>query len=200
MHRLDFVHAIIPMKVYTRTGDKGMTSLYSGERRPKHDAVFDALGDVDELNAAIGVAREFCLDDDRLASFAESSKFIQGHLLDLGAAIATPRTSASDGKIERTDFPGRERSLNLEEDIDYMTETLPPLKTFVLPGGGHASAAFHVARTVCRRAERKVQPLVEAKDVESEVQVYLNRLSDWLFTAARACAQAVGEPENLWSK
>jgi ATP:cob(I)alamin adenosyltransferase len=186
------------MKVYTRTGDKGSTSLFSGERRPKDDAVFAALGDVDELNAALGVAREHCLDDVRLACFANSAKIVQHHLLDLGAAIATPRTSASERKIERTEFRGRELSINLEEDIDYMTETLEPLKTFILPGGGKAGAAFHVARTVCRRAERSVHPLVDSGETESDVLVYLNRLSDWLFTAARACSHALDVKENTW--
>jgi ATP:cob(I)alamin adenosyltransferase len=187
------------MKIYTRTGDKGMTSLYSGERRPKSDAVFVALGDVDELNSALGVAREFCLDDARLASFAEATALIQHQLLDLGAAIATPRSSASDRKAALTKFAGRELSINFEYDIDQMEETLPPLKTFILPGGGKAAAHFHVARTTCRRAERSIQPLVEVGDVDGEVLVYVNRLSDWLFAAARSCSVAIGAAENEWT-
>lgn len=190
------------MKIYTRTGDRGSTSLYTGERRQKDDAVFDALGDVDELSAVLGVTRAHCLanPNPENESYALAVASIQNALLDLGAAVATPRTSAVAHKLKKTEFHGREMALAMEEDIDHMTSTLPPLTTFVLPGGGIIASHFHLARTVCRRAERRVAPLVQSGEVDGEVVVYLNRLSDWLFTAARSATYASREQEFTWKR
>eukprot|EP00887_Chlorella_sp_A99_P003214 scaffold9.g3214.t1 len=188
------------MKIYTRTGDTGTSSLYTGERRGKDDAVFAALGDVDELNSAVGVAREACRTLD--AGLAAQLESIQSRLLDVGSAVATPRTSpaAAGHKLHRTEFAGAAHVAQLEAWIDGMTEQLSPLSQFILPGGGQASAFLHLARTVCRRAERSVVPLVSAGAAEPAVVMYLNRLSDYLFTAARFAALRAGEPETVWQK
>jgi cob(I)alamin adenosyltransferase len=187
------------MKVYTKTGDKGTSTLFSGERRPKDHAVFKALGDTDELNAQIGVAVE-------QARVAAASDFlpprleqIQSRLFDLGACVATPLTSASETKQRRAGLFDEANVAQLEQWIDQMDEQLPPLKCFILPsGGGLASTQLHVARAVCRRAERSVTPLVAAGDVDGVVQRYLNRLSDFLFVSARFAALKEGKEETKW--
>lgn len=186
------------MKVYTKTGDKGTSQLFSGERRPKNDAVFQALGDTDELNAQIGVA----VEQARVAGNAELPprlEQIQSRLFDLGACVATPLTSASESKQRRTGLFDEQNVAQLEAWIDEMDEQLPPLKCFILPsGGGLASTHLHVARAVCRRAERSVVPLVAAGDVDGVAQRYLNRLSDFLFVSARFAALREGKEETKW--
>ncbi|KAG7398965.1 hypothetical protein PHYBOEH_010070 [Phytophthora boehmeriae] len=186
------------MKVYTKTGDKGTSQLFSGERRPKNDAVFQALGDTDELNAQIGVA----VEQTRLAAnefLPPKLEQIQSRLFDLGACVATPLTSASDTKQQRTGVFDEANVTQLELWIDEMDVELPPLKSFILPsGGGLASTHLHVARAVCRRAERSVVPLVAARDVDGVVQRYLNRLSDFLFVSARFAAVRDGKEETKW--
>lgn len=186
------------VKIYTRGGDKGRSSLYNGERRPKSDAVFAALGDTDEVAAALGVAAEFCSPElDRLRT---QMQWVQCRLLDIGSAIATPHTTTTDErKRERTIFNAREVE-TLEGWIDEMEETLPPLTNFVLYSGGQCSTSLHLARTICRRAERSVTPLVEAGDTPADVAQYLNRLSDFLFVAARFAAKADGRPETAYRK
>ncbi|RLN05695.1 hypothetical protein BBJ28_00024931 [Nothophytophthora sp. Chile5] len=186
------------MKVYTKTGDKGTSQLFSGERRPKDDAVFQALGDTDELNAQIGVAVEQArlVNNDILPQRLEQ---IQSRLFDLGACVATPLTTASQSKQKRTGTFDDANVAQLEQWIDEMDLELPPLKCFILPsGGGLASTHLHVARAVCRRAERSVVPLVAAGDVEGVVQRYLNRLSDFLFVSARFAAVREGKEETKW--
>ncbi|EGZ16790.1 hypothetical protein PHYSODRAFT_285842 [Phytophthora sojae] len=186
------------MKVYTKTGDKGTSQLFSGERRPKNDAVFQALGDTDELNAQIGVA----VEQARVAANAflpPKLEQIQSRLFDLGACVATPLTSASETKQRRTGVFDEANVTQLELWIDEMDAELPPLKCFILPsGGGLASTHLHVARAVCRRAERSVVPLVAAGDVDGVVQRYLNRLSDFLFVSARFAALKEGKEETKW--
>jgi len=199
------------MKIYTKTGDKGTTSLYSGERRPKDDAIFDALGAVDELNAHIGLSREHLLslmqqtstvlDSESHEKFAERLSHIQSRLLDLGSCIATPAESTtSEVKLNRVKFDNNNIVL-LEEWIDQMDEHLPALKNFILPGGGLTSSQLHVARTVCRRAERNVVHLTNngAQGLE-DVQKFLNRLSDYLFMAARFAAKMEGKEEVIYQK
>jgi len=183
--------------VYTRTGDTGSASLYNGERRAKNDVVFEALGATDELNGILGVAREHCVTsknglDDVLAE-------IQSRLFDVGAAIATPRLCSSDEKVSKTQFSNSHTKL-LEQMIDHMEAQLPPLTTFILPSGGLSSANLHLARSICRRAERRVVPLAAQNEIESEVLVFLNRLSDFLFSAARFAAYKEGRPEIPWKK
>ncbi|KAI3429232.1 hypothetical protein D9Q98_005331 [Chlorella vulgaris] len=185
------------MKIYTKTGDKGSSSLYSGERRPKDDAVFAALGDVDEVNSTLGLAREHARHvAPQLAGQLES---IQSRLFDVGSAVATPRPTSSDHKLQRVAF-GEGHSEQLEGWIDGMMEELPPLTQFILPSGGLAAATLHMARSVCRRAERAVVPLVRDQLTDAAVGIYLNRLSDYLFTAARYAALKGGEEETVWVK
>ncbi|KAF4029182.1 Cobalamin adenosyltransferase [Phytophthora infestans] len=186
------------MKVYTKTGDNGTSQLFSGERRPKNDAVFQALGDMDELNAQIGVA----VEQARVAANAflpPKLEQIQSRLFDLGACVATPLTSASETKQRRTGAFNDANVTQLEHWIDEMDTKLPLIKCFILPsGGGLASTHLHVARAVCRRAERSVVPLVGAGDVDGVVQRYLNRLSDFLFVSARFAAVKEGKEETKW--
>uniref|UniRef100_A0A061RUF7 Corrinoid adenosyltransferase MMAB n=1 Tax=Tetraselmis sp. GSL018 TaxID=582737 RepID=A0A061RUF7_9CHLO len=184
-------------KVYTKTGDQGEASLYNGERRTKNDVVFEALGDTDELNSIIGVAREYCLEaGNALPSQLET---IQSSLLDIGSAIATPLDSSPDRKKNRVQFEESQVD-KLESWIDEMDEQLDQLTTFILPSGGKAASHLHHARTVCRRAERSVVPLVAEQKTDAVVGRYLNRLSDYLFTAARFAAKKGGFPETTYKK
>lgn len=186
------------MKVYTKTGDKGTSQLFSGERRPKDDAVFKALGDTDELNAHIGVAVEYSRAAQN-AFLPDKLEQIQSRLFDVGACIATPLTTASQSKKNRAGAFDEANVSALEEWIDEMDASLPPLTNFILPsGGGLASTHLHVARAVCRRAERRVVPLASAGDVDASVMRYLNRLSDFLFVAARFSALKEGKEETKW--
>lgn len=186
------------MKVYTKTGDKGTSQLFSGERRPKDDAVFKALGDTDELNAHIGVAVEYSRAAQN-AFLPDKLEQIQSRLFDVGACIATPLTTASQSKKNRAGAFDEANVSALEEWIDEMDASLPLLTNFILPsGGGLASTHLHVARAVCRRAERRVVPLASAGDVDASVMRYLNRLSDFLFVAARFSALKEGKEETKW--
>jgi cob(I)alamin adenosyltransferase len=182
-------------KIYTKTGDKGESSLYNGQRKPKTDGVFAALGDVDELNACLGLAAA-ALDGG--GALAAQLAGIQSRLLDVGSAVATPLDASSDRKVAATAFP-EDAAVGLEDAIDAMDDVLPPLTQFILPGGGEAAARLHVARAVCRRAERAVVALGEGATPAS-VRVYLNRLSDYLFTAARKAAQDAGAEETTYKK
>lgn len=185
------------MKVYTKTGDKGTSQLFSGERRPKDDAVFQALGDTDELNAHLGVVVEHAkiTQNEYLPSKLEE---IQSRLFDLGACLATPLTSASNSKKNRAgEFPDANVE-QLEKWIDEMDASLPPLRCFILPSGGLTAAHLHVARAVCRRAERHIVPLASSGDVGPVVLRYINRLSDFLFVAARYSAYTESKEETKW--
>ncbi|ACI91892.1 ATP:cob(I)alamin adenosyltransferase [Afipia carboxidovorans OM5] len=179
-------------RIYTRTGDDGTTALGSGERRPKYDLRVTAIGTVDETNAALGVARLHLGGDARLDAMLGR---VQNDLFDLGADLTVP---AREGKAERLRvLPAQVE--RLERDIDTLNEHLAPLTSFILPGGSAAAAHLHVARTICRRAERLVVELA-AKDGEvvgEAVVRYLNRLSDLLFVAARV-ANHNGSDDVLW--
>ncbi|GHP03909.1 hypothetical protein PPROV_000266300 [Pycnococcus provasolii] len=196
------------MKIYTRTGDAGESSLYNGERRRKDDLVFEALGDVDELNSVLGVCRHLVEtvvpsdadEDEPSSSVAKQLTEIQSRLLDAGSAVATPLTSEQTAKLKRARFPAG-CTEQVEAWIDALDAHLPPLTNFILPSGGAAASQLHLARTVCRRAERKVARLThELKDVEPEVLTYVNRLSDYLFTAARVVAKVSGATEVCYKK
>lgn len=184
------------IRVYTRTGDAGTTSLFNGERKSKDELYFQALGDVDELNANIGLAREHC--DLEGVGIELQLVEIQSRLLDAGSAVATPQRASSPEKILRSSFP--DHAAQLETWIDVMDDTLPPLRNFILPSGGLASAQLHIARTVCRRAERALVPLVREGDLDATVMKYVNRLSDYLFVAARFAAANARKPEQVYKK
>jgi cob(I)alamin adenosyltransferase len=175
-------------RIYTRTGDGGTTRLASGEAVSKTDARVEAYGAVDETNAAIGAARGAGrLDAELNAMLAR----IQNDLFDLGADLATARTKDGDLRILGAQVA------RLEREIDQLNGELAPLTSFVLPGGSAASAALHVARTVCRRAERCAVALAETQAVSAPVLKYLNRLSDLLFVMARF-ANDKGAADVLW--
>lgn len=178
------------MKIYTKTGDKGTTSLFSGGRVPKHHLRVEAYGTVDELNSVLGVVRAS-------SPSAEGDlwlEIVQNQLFKVGADLATPLDSPADWLV-RIDT---EAITWLEARIDEMTEALAPLKQFILPAGCLASAQLHVARTVCRRAERVTVHLAENEPVGEVVVPYLNRLSDWLFTLARYENHRAGISETKW--
>lgn len=250
-------------KIYTRTGDQGQTSLYSGERVPKNSVIIKAIGSVDESNAIIGIViasfpkllvgisrKKFVPKDiiekdvhirkQHLLNFYDQLEIILSTLFDVGAAISTPRTSANVDKLLKTSFGSQSpksqlsgnqssgsRSFNiqspdtqssgtqssgaslsygakctqkLENWIDEMDAVLPPLKNFILPGRSLISAHLHHARTVVRRAERKVVRLIQTQEVEPEVGVYLNRLSDYLFVAARWTDYIQNYSDRIWVK
>lgn len=181
-------------RIYTRTGDDGSSGLSTGERRPKDDPRFQAIGSVDETNAAIGVARLHISEYPDLDLMLGA---IQNDLFDLGADLATPESEEPPAfealrilavQVER-----------LEKEIDYLNRGLAPLTTFVLPGGGAAAAHLHVARTICRRAERDAVALTRkaGEKVNPEAVRYLNRLSDFLFVASR-WANDLGGRDVLW--
>ncbi|CAH1232497.1 MMAB [Branchiostoma lanceolatum] len=178
------------LKIYTRTGDKGRSSLFTGERRSKDDTIFEALGTTDELSCAIGLAGEFGHDAGH--QFMDRLEKIQSLLQDVGSNIATPRTKAQDRKLARTAFPSGSVE-ELERWIDEYTEQLPPLTNFILPSGGKTSASLHMARAICRRTERRLVPLVSSGDVDAEVGRYVNRgcsRPHWLRAVLCVCKQA----------
>jgi cob(I)alamin adenosyltransferase len=184
--------------LYTKTGDKGESSLFNGKRKPKDDAIFDALGTVDELNAHVGMSREFCKQVHN--GLSDKLEIIQSRLLDIGACVATPiDTTTNESKLKRVQFDEKHVS-TLESWIDELDSQLPPLKNFILPSGGLSASALHITRTVCRRAERCVVPLVREGQTDRVVQIYLNRLSDFFFAAARFAAHFEKREEVLYRK
>lgn len=190
------------VKIYTKTGDAGTTSLFSLERRSKADPHFAALGDTDELNAQIGVVVEqirASAHHQQLAHLVADLQTIQSRLFDVGSHLATPLKSSSPNRIARAVF-AETNVADLETLIDAMEEKLPPILNFVIPSGGLVCASLHVARAVCRRAERSTVPLVNEQQVEPVVMRYLNRLSDFLFVLARYACHVQGEQETLYKK
>ncbi|XP_051017664.1 corrinoid adenosyltransferase MMAB [Acomys russatus] len=184
-------------KIYTKTGDKGFSSTFTGERRPKDDQVFEAVGTTDELSSAIGFAME--LITERGHTFAEELQKIQCVLQDVGSALATPRSSAREAHLRHTAFEEGPIT-ELEQWIDKYSSQLPPLTAFILPSGGKSSSALHFCRAVCRRAERRVVPLVQMGETDANVAKFLNRLSDYLFTVARYAAMKEGAQEKIYKK
>ena len=183
------------MKIYTKTGDAGETALLGGSRVPKDHARVASYGDVDELNAAIGVAAA------RIAPGADRTLLedIQRDLFAIGAHLADPRTDGHEiSKKREKAVLAPERIERLERAIDAWEEDLSPLTYFILPGGAESAAALHLARTVCRRAERAVVGLAHSEAVEPLVVAYLNRLSDFLFVMARNENRKAGAPEVRW--
>lgn len=176
------------MKIYTKTGDAGETSLFGGARVRKDDARIEAYGTVDELNSFIGVARASWPS----SPFDGQLHTIQSDLFDIGAHLASPGLSRFSG-------PDTARIASLEQSIDAMESELAPLKVFILPGGSIAASHLHVARTVCRRAERLVVALGDESDATKSSITYLNRLSDFLFVAARFANHVQGVADVPWT-
>lgn len=172
-------------RIYTKTGDKGDTGLSTGLRVRKDCPQIHAIGDVDELNSVIGMVSAYDMPNELKDNFI----YIQHQLFNLGAEL-----NNADLK-----FINKHIIKELEEKIDAYNKKLPPLKNFILPGGGHAAATCHLARAVCRRAERVVVMLNEEQDLNPNLQVYLNRLSDFMFVACRVLSKHAGETETLWS-
>jgi cob(I)alamin adenosyltransferase len=184
---------VVLNKIYTRAGDDGTSALANGERRSKFDIRFIAIGEVDEANACVGLAR---VEVSRPSGAMDASlAAIQNDLFDLGADLAVPETEDGDNRDRLRMTAGQVRSLEI--GIDAMNEGMDPLRSFVLPGGCEAAARLHLARTVVRRAERAVFKLAQDEPVNEYCLQYLNRLSDFLFVAARlANRQANGDV--LW--
>lgn len=188
---------VVLTKIYTKTGDDGTTGLGSGERRKKFDLRVEAYGTVDETNAAIGMARLSTGDDPVLADLDAMLMRIQNDLFDLGADLSTPPTDKDLGYEPLRVVPAQVE--RLESEIDRLNADLSPLNSFVLPGGTPLAAALHVARTVSRRAERLSVELADQEPgmVSDAVRRYLNRLSDFLFVAAR-WTNDKGAADVLW--
>ncbi|HEX7081743.1 MAG TPA: cob(I)yrinic acid a,c-diamide adenosyltransferase [Gammaproteobacteria bacterium] len=174
-------------KIYTRTGDAGTTGLANGERVPKHHARVEANGTVDETSSAIALV---LAEPDVPVRLRESLLRIQNELFEVGAELALPGyVGITAAAVER-----------LEQELDALNADLPPLKDFVLPGGTRSAAACHLARAICRRAERRAWALAEQAQLNPELLRYLNRLSDFLFVAARRLTIEQGATETLWQR
>lgn len=178
------------MKIYTKTGDKGFTSLIGGVRVPKHHIRIESYGTVDELNSWIGLIRDQELDEHD----KEILKQVQDRLFTIGSSLAAdPERS----KMHIPDLHNEDIEL-LEQEMDNMNAELPELKHFILPGGSNAVSYCHIARCVCRRAERLTVHLAEESTVDEKVIIYLNRLSDYLFTLGRRVGHQQQVLENKW--
>lgn len=178
------------MKIYTKTGDKGYTSLIGGTRVPKHHLRIESYGTVDELNSYIGLIR----DQDIAAHDKQMLKEVQDRLFTIGSSLAS---DPEKSKMIIPDLHEADIEL-LEKEMDAINEQLPELRHFILPGGNNAISFCHIARCVCRRAERLSVHLAEESRVDEKVNIYLNRLSDYLFTLARKIGNDNSIPENEW--
>lgn len=192
--------AIRITRVYTRTGDDGMTALVGGKRVPKDAARIEACGTVDELNAVVGLVRAWNEEGKgqrelhlRLDAMLQE---IQQELFDLGSELATPEDFTYEGMHRM----GEEEVTRIERVIDECQEELEPLKSFILPGGGRISAQLHQCRTVCRRAEREILGLSRIENVGEWPLRYVNRLSDLFFVLGRWVGKNLGETEYLWQR
>jgi cob(I)alamin adenosyltransferase len=191
-------------RVYTRTGDRGETALVGGRRVPKDSPRIAAYGTIDELNAAVGLARVFNAERmtgrgagrERHRWLDEVLKKIQNQLFDLGSELATPPDAVYSGMFRM----GESEVTELEQLMDRCQRDLKPLKSFVLPGGGRIQGFLHQARTVCRRAEREVLALSRVEEIGEGPLRYVNRLSDLFFVLGRWVGKHMGEPEYLWER
>lgn len=182
-------------KIYTRTGDKGKTSLFDGKRVFKFDRKVEAYGTIDELNSSIGLAIAEISNKQKkrgLGLITEELEEIQNDLLEIGSSLAVSKTLPVD-QLEN-------RPQELEELIDKLTKQLPMLSQFILPGGGRGGALLHVARTITRRAERNIVQLGQLEHVDQTIIIYLNRLSDLLFTMSRFVNFKEKKKEKIWRK
>jgi cob(I)alamin adenosyltransferase len=181
-------------RIYTKRGDAGETSLVGGQRVGKDAARIEAYGAIDELNAFLGLAAVSCGEQPKLAALATILRRVQHELFNLGSILATLPEDVHPKQPRVTDAEVSQ----LEREIDSMNEKLPPLRSFVLPGGTRLNAELHVARTVCRRAERLLVALRRDEPVGEHTLPYLNRLSDALFVMSRHASRIYAEPEPLW--
>ena len=179
------------MKIYTKVGDNGTTGLFGGPRVPKDHLRVQAYGDVDELNSSLGLARADCSDPELGAILGR----LQNQLFDLGSELATPDQAHAPKRVPTVNESEIEQ---MEHEMDHFDEELEPLRAFVLPAGARLAAQLHVARTVCRRAERSAVTLAHDENVSAEALKFLNRLSDLLFTLARAANHRAGVAEVKW--
>ena len=181
------------MKIYTKTGDQGATALFGGGRVTKNHPRVEAYGDVDELNAALGMARSV----EMMPRIDEVLVPVQRDLFAIGALLATPDHEKMREQLAKARIDD-DRIAELEHAIDSCEQELEPLRSFIVPGGTPKAAALHVARTVCRRAERRVVTLASEVDLPALVIIYLNRLSDLLFMLARVANKRAGAGEVTW--
>lgn len=181
------------MKIYTKTGDKGMTSLMGGKRVRKDSQRVDSYGTVDELNSVLGVVSSFLTGkNEKVLHVKDEIERIQNDLFDIGSHLADP------GADPLSFLPIRVATF--EKIIDQMTSKLPPLRNFILPSGSHAGAHLHQSRTVTRRVERRLVALSQKEKVDISILIYFNRLSDLLFTMARYINHKDKQPETIWTK
>lgn len=179
------------MKIYTKTGDKGSTSLFTGTRVPKYHMRIESYGSIDELNSVLGLVRDQKIDTHAKESLIQ----IQDKLFTVGAILATEPKKDNKLKIPRID---EEDITFLENEMDRMNEELPPMTHFILPGGHTTVSYCHIARTTCRRAERMISYLNEKEPVPERVIAYINRLSDYLFVLARMLSKQLQAQEVKW--
>ncbi len=182
------------MKIYTKTGDDGSTGLFGGGRVSKGDPRIDCYGNVDELNAALGLARVATAND---RGISEALARVQGELFAVGSHLATPEDSPHTRSLPALDeaMIGR-----LEMEIDGAEAELAPLRNFILPGGCELAARLHLARTICRRAERGLVDFAHDRPVARAIITYMNRLSDWLFVMARLANKRAGVADIVWER
>ena len=180
------------MSIYTRTGDKGETSLFNGKRMSKADLRIEVCGTIDELNSAIGMVLSIKY---KVLSIEKELTKIQNDLFNVGSNL----TNSTSNHELSTIYSLQGRVKEFENIIDQMTEKLPPLKNFILPGGGKTGAMLHLSRTICRRAERKIVALNNKEKVDGNIIIYFNRLSDLLFTMARFSNFKEKKEEVVWS-
>lgn len=181
------------MKIYTKTGDKGETSLFGGKRVSKADLRVEAYGTVDELNSLVGFVIAKSIKSEEIVD--KTLMGIQNDLLTIGSSLATPAKSHT--------LPMKNLDTRVDEFeriIDKMTEVLPPLAQFILPGGSQTGALLHVARSVARRAERRIVALAKKEDIDTRILIYFNRLSDLFFTMARYINHQENHMEHVWKK
>ena len=193
--------AIRLTRIYTRTGDKGLTALVGGKRVPKESGRLEAYGTIDELNSIVGIVRTYVPNYQQkfgveYAWYAEMLRRVQNELFDVGSELATP----DDAEYEGMHRMGEGEVKLLEQEMDRMQKALQPLNSFTLPGGGVLNAFLHQARTVCRRAERVCWLLKREEDINDNLIIYVNRLSDHLFVQSRWVSKRLGEPEFLWDR
>ena len=181
------------MKIYTKTGDNGTTSLIGGERVKKYDLRVEAYGTVDELTAFIALLSDALCEDERTENIIEELATIESQLMSVAALLAVGK--GGEGKIAPI---AEERIAMLEEAIDRMQAELPAITKFTIPGGHRALSLCHVCRTICRRAERAALRVTDIAEVDSSATIYLNRLSDYLYTLGRVVTERLKVEEKLW--